>query len=131
MGRNHLAIAEAYYTAVGEKNIAGIEKYLHPDVQFSGPLAQLMGKKTVLEATKNFANMFQALTIRAKLAAENQAMIVYDVECLAPIGRVSSAALMTFENELIVKIELFYDARPFEEKKDEIFHSAAAAASDE
>ena len=29
MGQNNVSIAEAYYKAVGEKNIAALEKYLH------------------------------------------------------------------------------------------------------
>lgn len=31
------------------------------------------------------------------------------------------ASLMTFKDGLITKIELFYDARPFVMKKEEIF----------
>jgi hypothetical protein len=41
-------------------------------------------------------------------------MVVYDLDCPEPVGPFSSSALMTFENGLITKIELFYDARPFD-----------------
>jgi hypothetical protein len=47
-------------------------------------------------------------------------MIVYDLDCQAPIGNFRVAALMDIRNGLIEKIELFYDARPFEKKKDNI-----------
>jgi hypothetical protein len=41
-------------------------------------------------------------------------MLAYDVDFPLPIGKVSSAMLMTFQDQLILKIELFYDARQVE-----------------
>lgn len=113
MSKNNLTIATVYYTAMSEKNIGALEKHLHPDVQFSAPLAKVKGKEAVLESTKGFANFFKSLKIRAKLGTGDQAMIVYDLECPEPVGNVTSASLMTFQDGLITKIELFYDARPF------------------
>lgn len=123
MTNNPVSIAEAYYSAVGRKNIAEIEKHLHPDACLIGPLASISGKQAVLEATRNFAGMFNTLTIKAKFGSENQAMIVYEVEMPDPIGTTPSASLMTFQNGMITKIQLFYDARPFVVKKEEIFTS--------
>ncbi len=108
-----VAIAEAYYTTMGNKNIEGLAKYLHPDVQFTAPLDKMTGKEAVLEATKKFSSMFKTLIIRAKFGSENQAMIVYDLNFPGLADTFASSALMTFQNGLITKIELFYDARPF------------------
>lgn len=108
--------AEAYYKALSEKKIDDLEKYLHPEVQFIGPLAESNGKEALLEATKRFAAFFKTLKIRSKFGSESQAMIVYEVDFPLPIGSLRSAALMTFQQELVTKIELFYDARPFEKK---------------
>ncbi len=116
MTKNNVAIAEAYYTSMAKKDIASIEKHLHPKVQFIGPLAKMMGKEAVLESIKKFASFFKTLTIRAKFGYEDQAMVVYDLDFPEPIGNLSSAALMTFHEGLIIKIELFFDARPFEKK---------------
>ena len=113
---NSIAIIESYYKAMGEKNIASMEKYLHPDVQFVSPLAKLKGKEAVLEATKGFANFFKTLTIRASFGLGDYAMIVYDVDCPEAFGTIPTASLMTFKEGTIVKIELFFDARPFEKK---------------
>lgn len=118
-------MVKAYYKAVGEKNIEKIEKYLHPDVQLIGPLAKLSGKEAVLDATENFTSLFNTLTIRVCLGSEEQVMVVYELDCPPPLGVFSSAVLMTFEKDLISKIELFYDARPFEKMKEEIFSSSA------
>jgi hypothetical protein len=116
MGENSLAVAEAYYMAVGSKNVASVEKYFHPDVQFIGPLAKMTGKETVVEATKRFSTLFKTLKIRAKFSSGDQAVVIYDLECPAPVGIFSTASLMTFKEGLISKIELFYDARSFEKK---------------
>lgn len=117
MSQNHVSLAEAYYREVGKKNVAVLENYLHPDVQFIGPLAKMTGRENVLEATKNFVALFKTLKIRSKFGSEDQAIVVYDLEFPPPIGFISSVSLMTFKEELVAKIELFYDARPFEIKK--------------
>ncbi len=118
---NNIEIAKTYYNAVGVKNIDGIAKFLHPDVQFSGPLAKLKGKDAVLDATKNFANMFTSLKVRLVAGTNDQVILVYDLEFPEPIGNMSSSVLMTFKDGLVTNLELFYDARPFEKKKEEIF----------
>jgi len=80
------------------------------------PLAKMTGKEAVIEAIKKFASFFKTLTIRAKFGFGDQAMVVYDSDFPEPIGNLSSVALMTFYEGLITKIELFFDARPFEKK---------------
>lgn len=45
MNKN-VAIAEAYYTAMAEKNLPEIEKYLHPAVRIIGPLGENGGKRS-------------------------------------------------------------------------------------
>lgn len=114
MGQNHAATIETYYTTLAGKNISALGKYLHPDVQFLGPLGEEKGKEAVLQATTQFASLFKSLKIRTKFGSENQAMIVYDVDFPEPVGLTRTAALMTFQGDMIVKIELFFDARPFE-----------------
>lgn len=113
MSEHILAKAESYYKAMGEKNLEGVEKYLHPDVTFIAPLAQTQGKQEFLEATKGFMEMFSKTIIRAKFGSEEQqqAVVIYDIQFPNPIGNLKSAAYLTFQEGLIKKIELFYDAR--------------------
>jgi predicted nuclease of restriction endonuclease-like (RecB) superfamily len=113
---NTAEIIAEYYKAMGQRDFEKLEKLLSSDVQFIGPLAKLKGKEAVIEATKRFTSLFKALNVRAKFGSNNQAMVVYDLDCPEPIGLFSSSALMTFESGLIAKIELFYDARPFDKK---------------
>lgn len=114
MNTHTIEIARAYYTAMGEKNTAALAQYLHPEVQFSTPFGKSAGRETVLGAVQGFVSMFNRLTIRTVFGSENQALVVYDVEFPAPIGQCPSTALLTVNDNLITKIELFYDARPFE-----------------
>lgn len=116
MDKNNVAIAEAYYVAMGEKNIVDIEKYLHSDVQFTSPFMQIRGKEAFLETVKKFITLFKTLTIREKFGTEDQAMLVYDVNFSTPVGNLPTAALLTFHEGLIAKIELFFDSRPFDKK---------------
>ncbi len=120
MNQNNTAIAKAFYTAFGEKNSGVMEKYLHPDVHLITPLAKLQGKQAYLESVKNFTAFFNTLTIRATFGEGDQALVVYDLECPAPIGKAPGAALMTFQDGLIIRNELFHDTSPWIKLKDEL-----------
>ncbi|WP_068468889.1 nuclear transport factor 2 family protein [Candidatus Protochlamydia phocaeensis] len=120
MEANHEAQAEDYYKLIGEKN-AEFQKYLHPDVEFYGPLATLKGKGSVIEATSRFMQTFKSLAIRAKFGAGDQAMIVYEVDVPGIAKDFPGASLLSFREGLIARIQLFYDGSRFVEKKEEIF----------
>ena len=117
----HLTVATNYYHAMLEKNFDAMESYLHPDILFIGPLAEMSGKMAVVSAAKNLSQILSDIKIRSKFASGHQIMFAYDFMFPAPIGKLRAAVLMEFTNNLISKIELFYDDRPFEEKKSTIF----------
>lgn len=118
MNQKNLASAEAYYNALNNKDLELIERCLHPTVHFLAPLAELSGKEAVFKAARDFSTFFKKLTIRTIFGDEDQVMIVYDVECPSPIGLIRTASLVTFSEGLISRIELFYDARPFDKEKN-------------
>jgi len=113
--------ALAYYAAMEQKDIATLQQHLHDDVLLISPLAQVPGKQAVVKAAEKFTHIFDALTIRASFGSEDQAMVAFDLECPDPIGTFRAATLFSFKDNLIARIELFYDARPFEQKKEAIF----------
>jgi hypothetical protein len=121
MSEKNIASAEAYYQAMNNKDISIIEKYLHPEVRLISPLADIKGKDAVFNSVKHFLAIFNTLTIRAKFGAGDRVMLAYDLDCPPPIGLYRGAVLLTFSEGLIIGYELFYDARPLERKKDEIF----------
>lgn len=110
-----ISTAVAYYTALGEKNLEEVKRYLHPNIQFTDPKEQVLGKEAVLKAAKGFTAIFKTLTIRAKFGSEDQAMIVYDVEIPNFTKPLRAASLLSFQEGLISKIDLIYDTRCFME----------------
>lgn len=105
------AIAAAYYTALGKKDLEEVKKYLHPQIQFADPQEKVVGKEAVLKAAKGFTTIFKALTIRAQFGSEEQAMIVYDIEIQGLAKNLRAASLLSFQEGLISSIELVYDTR--------------------
>ena len=118
---NNLKVAENYYSAMLKKDFDVMESCLHENVHFIGPLAEMHGKDAVASAAKNLSQILEGIKIRSKFASGNQIMLAYDFIFPEPIGKLKAAGLMEFMNQLISKIELFYDGRPFEEKRSEIF----------
>jgi hypothetical protein len=110
------AIAITYYTALGNKDIEEVKKYLHPDIQFADPQERVVGREAVLKAAKKFTTIFKALTIHAKFGSENQAMIVYEVDIPGLSRNLRAASLLSFQEGLISNIELIYDTRCLMEK---------------
>lgn len=120
---DNLNLAENYYNAMLAKDFDKMANYLHNNVQFIGPLAEMQGKDAVVTAAKNFAGILQDIQIRSRFASHDQIMFAYDMVVPAPIGKFRAAVLMEFTEQQISKIELFYDASPFQEKKSEIFEN--------
>lgn len=115
--KNTASTAVAYYTALGNKNIEEVKKYLHPHIQFSDPQEKVVGKEAVLKAAQGFMAIFKALTIRAKFGSDDQAVVVYDVEIPNFAKNLRAASLLSFQEGLISQIELIYDTRCFVEQK--------------
>lgn len=120
---NHLSLAESYYHAMLAKDFDQMAIYLHDQVDFIGPLGSMHGKQAVVAAAKNMGELLQDISIRYRFSAGDQIMFAYDWMMRPPIGAFRAAVLMEFKDQLISRIELFYDARPFQEKKSEIFES--------
>lgn len=116
MLEKNIAIAVAYYQAMNKKDLSAMEKYLHPEVRLIGPLADITGKDAVLDSVKHLIAFFNKLTIRAQFGAEDRVMLAYDINFPAPIGISRAAVLLTFQDDLIIRYELFFDARPFEKR---------------
>lgn len=113
----NLDIANNYYAAMGNKDLDGMAKYLDPEVELIGPLAEVKGKQDALEAAKKLFYTFNTLNIRAQFEDGDHAMLAIDLHCPVPIGTFKVAVLLSFKQGLICRIELFYDARAFENKE--------------
>ncbi len=121
-----MKLVEEYYNTFATKDLNGIKKYLHPDLKFVGPMAESKGVDAYLEASKHFFGFFQKLTIRTVCGSKEGVMLAYDFDCPDPVGFCRGAAYVSFTGDLISRIELFYDARPFEQYQKEIFAESAS-----
>src|SRR4051812_21215426 len=92
----NLITAENYYNAITEKDFNKIGRYLHKEIHFISPLAEMRGKDTVILAAKNLSSILQDINIRSKFAAGNQIMFAYDFIFPTPIGTLRAAVLMNF-----------------------------------
>lgn len=116
MSEKNLASATAYYQALSNKDLAAVEKHLHPDVQLISPLAVVKGKDAVLNSLKHLLSAFNKLSVRDHFGTGDRVMLAYDIDFPAPIGLSRAAVLLTFKEGLIIRYELFFDARPFEKR---------------
>jgi hypothetical protein len=119
-----IALAETYYSAMLAKDFVKMASCLHSHVRLVSPLSEIHGKDAVVSAAQNLSEILQDIRIRARFAAPHQIMLAYDFMFPAPMGKLRAAVLMEFTEGLISGIELFYDGRPFEDKKGEIFEAA-------
>ncbi len=114
---HNVLVAKNYYRAMNDKSLSEVEKFVHPDVHFVSPMGEVAGKENMLKAAKGFMTIFDSIIIHAAFGSDDQAIVIYDISCPAPIGGFRTAAFMNFKDGLISRLELFYDARPFEKKQ--------------
>lgn len=113
MAKNNMEVAQAYYKAMEDKDLEGVARCFREDVQFISPLMQIAGSTPILQGVQKLFSVTQTFTIRYTFEEKDQIMVVYDLVCSEPIGTIRVAALLTFKEGLIGKIELFFDPRPF------------------
>ena len=111
----------AYYDAMLAKDFDVMGRYLHDDVEFIGPLAERKGKDAVVSAAEKLSQILDKIEIRSKFENGNQIMLAYDFLFPSLNLNLRSAGLINFKKDLIVRIEVFYDGRPFQQKKEAIF----------
>lgn len=112
MHEKEAAFFEAYCKAIETKDASHLRPYLHPEVSFSSPMAQVVGKEVYLEKLGGFLAFAKKVVIRTRFLSDNQLAIFYDTE-LPNVEKCPAAALIAFEGGLACAIELFFDGRPF------------------
>jgi len=110
---SNAAVAKAYYAAMRLKDVPAMAERLHPNIHLITPLVELTGKEAVLEAVRRPLVMIENIEVRSEFESGDQAMLAYYMQFPAPIGVCRAAALMTVKEGLIVRNELFFDARQF------------------
>lgn len=114
-------IAQEYYTAMVNKDISTVERYISQDVNFIGPLSKAKGKDTYLNICQAFLDHIESLQLNYVLGNNDRAVVVYDVYFPDPIGKTPGVAILDFEGGMIKQFHIFYDPKPFEEVAQTIF----------
>jgi hypothetical protein len=107
------ANAKLYYRAIGEKELTTVARLVDANVRLISPMSNLEGKEASLQAARGYSGMVSSIKVRSTFATDSEAMLAYDGDFGAPIGICRTAALLSFRDNLITRIELFFDARPF------------------
>lgn len=111
MVEKNITMVKAYYTAMNEKNLTAMAPYLHQNITLITPLAKEIGKETILNSAQKFLSALESLSIRAICGTGNQVIAIIDMHCCAPIGMLRTAVFITFQDDLIISNELFYDTK--------------------
>jgi hypothetical protein len=119
--KQNLTTAISYYQAMVNNDFDKLECYLNQDVRLISPLSEITGKTNVINAAKNFAKLLKDIDIKSNFAQGNKIILVYNMHLQEPINSLRAVTLMDLKQAAITKIELFYDARPFESFKNKIF----------
>lgn len=117
--------ATAYIEAVGNKDFASVEAVLAPDVAFKGPFMQLNSSAEFMGALRRLAPILERNDIRYVFADEDRACIVYDFVTSTESGSIPTIEVVTFRDNKISAIELFFDRMQFAAARDEIAKRAA------
>jgi hypothetical protein len=108
------ALCVRYMDAWKRKDLTTIAACLHPELHFLGPMLETQSKQAFLDSTARILPALVRFEPRATFVARDRAMFAYDFVARDPIGLCRTAELVMLRDGLIARIELFYDARPFE-----------------
>jgi hypothetical protein len=113
MGRATADLMDDYLTMWENGSLPGITESLHPDVDFEAGTVRLTGRGRVAAAFASVLAQLSAFHVRSTFVCGNDAMFASEWMCTPPIGRCRIAELVTFEDGLVKRIELFCDAKAF------------------
>ena len=108
-GNKDMTIAEQYYRALANKDLATASQFLHPEVKLISPLAEIETKSVVLKALEGFLAAIERLEIRlVSKVNDDQTILLLNPYFRQPMGKLRTAAFISLENNLIKEIEDVY-----------------------
>lgn len=117
------SMIEEYYNAVLQKDMEKVESFLHQEIAFKSPFAQIAGKEGVLEAIKGFSEVAEEITFRKVLGDNEMELAAYDLKVKNSKQKNPAAIQITKKDGLIHQLELFFDARPYnQEVVDKVYN---------
>jgi ketosteroid isomerase-like protein len=109
-----LAIAQAYFDAMANKDVDKIAAISAEDVICISPVGELQGVQAFRGFQEGFASMIKKLTLAAAFGDDDHAVIVYNAETY-PVPNAVVAEHVVIENGKIASTTVIYDGTPFAE----------------
>lgn len=103
---------------MNDRDFDKMSSFLHPEVTCISTLDIINTRDIVVAAAKNFSNFFKSITIKEEFTSENKVVLLLETDYPEPVGCFRSTSVLSFEDGLISKIELFYDPRAFKREKN-------------
>jgi ketosteroid isomerase-like protein len=110
---NPKTLVAQYIEAVGAKDYDAVSRYLSPDLSFKGPFMQSESADAFIASLKRMAPIWEANRIREVFAEGDRACVIYDFVSNTEAGAMPCIELLTFRDDRIASIELFFDRAQF------------------
>lgn len=128
MTTNNEALALAYLTAMGTKDLARVEALVHPDIRFVGPASTITGVRDLLAAFRRIGAVHVHNDIKRVFSDGNEVCVIYDF-VTDTIGALPTIEWMRFDNGKIRSVNLYYDQVPWMTLREELARRAAKATA--
>lgn len=119
MNKSNLEYAKQYYDWIVKKDLNNINNLLHDAIEFVGPMCAIKGKAEVFSAISGYANIVENIEIIENFSNADKVMLTYILTFQKQKSR--AAVMLTFTNNLIKKLDLYYDPTPFLNMRNDIF----------
>jgi ketosteroid isomerase-like protein len=121
-------VVRSYLRAVGDKDLGKVEELLAPDVTFVGPAMTLAGVRDVLAALRRISAIHVRNDVKRVFVDGNEVCVIYDF-VTDTVGAVPTIEWLSFENERIRSVKLYYDQVPWQTVRQELAKRAAQASA--
>jgi hypothetical protein len=128
MKREIESTVREYLSAVGNKDLATVEKLIAPDIAFVGPAMNLVGARDVLAALRRIGAIHIRNDVKRIFVDGDEACAIYDF-VTDTVGAVSTIEWLSFEAGRISSVKLFYDQVPWQSLRQELAKRATRATA--
>ncbi|HKY34771.1 MAG TPA: nuclear transport factor 2 family protein [Polyangiaceae bacterium] len=122
------ATVREYLSAVGNKDLATVEKLITPDIAFVGPAMQLAGARDVLAALRRIGAIHVRNDVKRVFVDGDEACAIYDF-VTDTVGVVPTIEWLGFEAGRIRSVRLYYDQLPWQTLRQELAKRATQASA--
>ncbi|MBO9769700.1 MULTISPECIES: nuclear transport factor 2 family protein [Xanthomonas] len=110
--RSAIEIAQSYFNAIRDKDVATILAMSADDVVCTSPLGTVEGREAFEKFQTGFSRMLQRAELYSALAGDTHATVVYEADTV-PVKGSFVSELLVIEEGLIKSTHVIYDYAPY------------------